>query len=106
LIKGIDYYGVIFDHLVPPTDDDPDILQINIAETEYDSANYAQTYYHVKIDPEDYTPYRRRVFASHRCCSTREGTTDRQRINESVQKRAVEQRDKTGRFTELAISAT
>jgi hypothetical protein len=28
----IDYYGVTFDHLVPPDDTNPEVLQINIVE--------------------------------------------------------------------------
>ncbi|EFY94529.1 hypothetical protein X797_011835 [Metarhizium robertsii] len=34
--RVIDYYGVTFDHLVPADDPDPEVLQINIFEMDYD----------------------------------------------------------------------
>ncbi|GIK05190.1 hypothetical protein Aspvir_009293 [Aspergillus viridinutans] len=36
----IDYYGVTFDHLVPPDDTNPEVLQINIIEIEDDNVIY------------------------------------------------------------------
>jgi hypothetical protein len=83
----LDYYGVTFDHLVPPDDEDPMTLQILIAETENDNALYAKTNFRIQINAEDYTPYRKRVFANYRCCSIGEGTGDRMRINSDVQRR-------------------
>jgi hypothetical protein len=92
---------VTFDHLVPPHDGDPDTLQISIAETEYDQAGYLKDVYRGQADPGYYAPYRKRVGAIHQCCSIREGTADRWRINASVQIRETEIREKTGRFTML-----
>ncbi|KAK9445228.1 hypothetical protein VB005_00336 [Metarhizium brunneum] len=34
--RVIDYYGGTFDHLVPADDPDPEVLQINIFEMDYD----------------------------------------------------------------------
>lgn len=53
--KDIDYYGVTFDHLLDDVDgDDPEVLQINIIETEYDSAAYTNKYSQLQIDPREY----------------------------------------------------
>jgi len=38
----IDYYGVIFDHLVPKDDSNLEVLQINIVEIEDDAGIYAK----------------------------------------------------------------
>ncbi|KDN61349.1 hypothetical protein CSUB01_06551 [Colletotrichum sublineola] len=43
-LEDINYYGVTFDHLVPHDDIDPEVLQINIIETENDNGEYANTY--------------------------------------------------------------
>lgn len=40
----IDYYGVTFDHLVPPHDLDPEVLQIDIIEMDDDEGAYANTH--------------------------------------------------------------
>ena len=37
----IDYYGVIFDHLVPADDPDPEVLTINIIEVDNDGGAFA-----------------------------------------------------------------
>ncbi|RMJ06855.1 hypothetical protein CDV36_013534 [Fusarium kuroshium] len=81
----IDYYGVTFDHLVPSDDTDPEVLQINIIEMDYDEGAYANEHLPFYIDP---TKYRgRMVLAVPRCCQKRKGTQDRTRINESVIRR-------------------
>ncbi|KAM4066054.1 hypothetical protein HRG_012043 [Hirsutella rhossiliensis] len=78
----IDYYGVTFDHRVPVGDDDPDVLQINIIETEEDQGEYANKYLPFRIDAGDYTG--KRVLAVPRCCQLRVGSQDRNRVNYSV----------------------
>lgn len=80
--RVIDYYGVTFDHLVPADDPDPEVLQINIFEMDYDEGLYANTYLPFKVDPSEYTG--RKVLAVPRCCSKRKGTTDRLRVNDGV----------------------
>ncbi|KAH6628870.1 hypothetical protein F5144DRAFT_594780 [Chaetomium tenue] len=90
----IDYYGVTFDHLVPPNDPDPDVLQINILELETPSgpfANggaYANRYLRFAVDLADYTG--KKVLAVPRCCQKRKGTQDRARVNSSVAMRDME----------------
>ncbi|KID62955.1 uncharacterized protein G6M90_00g079560 [Metarhizium brunneum] len=64
--RVIDYYGVTFDHLVPADDPDPEVLQINIFEMDYDEGLYANTYLPFKVDPSEYTG--RKVLAVPRCC--------------------------------------
>ncbi|KAI1082769.1 hypothetical protein F5B20DRAFT_483490 [Whalleya microplaca] len=55
-----DYYGVTFDHLVPPDDLDPEVLQVNIMELEIDQGpyaggiEYANKYLNITVDPADY----------------------------------------------------
>ncbi|KAF5127162.1 hypothetical protein E5D57_008090 [Metarhizium anisopliae] len=83
--RVIDYYGVTFDHLVPADDPDPEVLQINIFEMDYDEGLYANTYLPFKVDPSEYTG--RKVLAVPRCCSKRKGTTDRLRVNDGVSMR-------------------
>ena len=78
----IDYYGVTFDHLVPPDDLDPEVLQINIVEVEDDGGVYANKYNLFDIDPVEYIE--KKVLAVPRCCQKRNGTTDRKRVNEAV----------------------
>ncbi|KAL2754790.1 hypothetical protein ACRALDRAFT_2042660 [Sodiomyces alcalophilus JCM 7366] len=70
----IDYYRVTFDHLVPPDDVDPEVLQIN--------------YLLFSVDPTEYTG--KKVLAVPRCCRNRKGTQDRARINEGVSYRDEE----------------
>ena len=106
-VKEIDYYGVTFDHLLDDVDgdgDDPEVLQINIIETKYDSAAYANKYSQLQIDPREYSPHAQRVLAVHRCCTTRRGTTDRRRVNECVHAWRMEERTRTGRFTNLTVA--
>jgi len=88
----IDYYGVTFDHLVPPDDPNPEVLQINIVEIEDDAGLYAIKCNNFEIDPADYIG--KQVLGAPRCCSKRRGTTDRIRVNESVNERL-------GRMTQM-----
>ncbi|KAI1108268.1 hypothetical protein F5Y14DRAFT_445601 [Nemania sp. NC0429] len=90
-VQEIDYYGVTFDHLVPPDDYDPEVLQINIIEIEDDNGVYANTYMPFHVDLAEYAG--KRVLAVPRCCQKRKGTTDRRRVNEGVDR-------KEGRITE------
>ncbi|CCF36698.1 hypothetical protein CH063_08203 [Colletotrichum higginsianum] len=85
ILEEIDYYGVTFDHLVSDDDVDPEVLQINIIETDNDDAEYANTYLPFSVDASEYTG--KRVLAVPRCCQKRKGTQDRQRVNDSVLER-------------------
>ncbi|KAK1978891.1 hypothetical protein LZ30DRAFT_598084 [Colletotrichum cereale] len=80
--RRIDYYGVTFDHLVPADDPNPEVLQINIIETEDDDAAYANKHLLFPVDARDYTE--KKVLAVPRCCQKRKGTQDRGRVNDSV----------------------
>ncbi|KAI1369896.1 hypothetical protein F5Y08DRAFT_291665 [Xylaria arbuscula] len=82
-VQEIDYYGLTFDHLVPPDDCDPEVLQINIIEIEDDNGVYANTYMPFYVDPAEYAG--KRVLAVPRCCQKRKGTTDRRRVNQEVE---------------------
>ncbi|KAI0196530.1 hypothetical protein EV127DRAFT_416792 [Xylaria flabelliformis] len=84
-VQEIDYYGVTFDHLVPPDDYDPEVLQINIIEIEDDNGVYANTYMPFHVDPAEYAG--KKVLAVPRCCQKRKGTTDRGRVNEGVDRK-------------------
>ncbi|TQS32859.1 hypothetical protein Golomagni_06813 [Golovinomyces magnicellulatus] len=81
-LNEIDYYGVTFDHFVPPDDQDPEVLQINITELDYDGGAYAESALPFKVGPAEYTG--KKVLAVHRCCQRRKGTTDRFRVNSDV----------------------
>ncbi|KAJ5676269.1 hypothetical protein N7462_009166 [Penicillium macrosclerotiorum] len=86
----IDYYGVTFDHLVPPGDHNPEVLQINIIEVENDDGAYAREAFAKKwlvseIDPADFIG--KKVLAIPRCCQGRKGTQDRWRVNAMVEYR-------------------
>ena len=81
----IDYYGVTFDHLVPKDDSNPEVLQINIVEIEDDADIYAKKYNKIIINPADYIE--KQVLAAPRYCSTRTGTSDRDKINGAVSER-------------------
>ncbi|KAH8158839.1 hypothetical protein CIB48_g9408, partial [Xylaria polymorpha] len=84
-VQEIDYYGVTFDHLVPPDDYDPEVLQINIIEIEDDNGVYANTYMPFHVDIAEYAG--KRVLAVPRCCQKRKGTTDRRRVNKGVDRK-------------------
>ncbi|KAI1172503.1 hypothetical protein F4777DRAFT_508527 [Nemania sp. FL0916] len=84
-VQEIDYYGVTFDHLVPPDDYNPEVLQINIIEIEDDNGVYANTYMPFHVDVAEYAG--KRVLAVPRCCQKRKGTTDRHRVNDGVDRK-------------------
>ncbi|KAI0114385.1 hypothetical protein GGR51DRAFT_504154 [Nemania sp. FL0031] len=84
-LNKIDYYGVTFDHLVPADDPDPDVLQINICELDYDGGERADGTLLFPVNPADYTG--KKVLAVPRCCQKRKGTTDRGRVNDGVMDR-------------------
>ncbi|KPM43319.1 hypothetical protein AK830_g3286 [Neonectria ditissima] len=54
--RGIDYYGVTFDHLVPSDDVDPEVLQINIIDIEDDEGEYANESLPFSVDPAEFDP--------------------------------------------------
>ncbi|KAL7915143.1 hypothetical protein GGI35DRAFT_488942 [Trichoderma velutinum] len=81
-IDQIDYYGVTFDHLIPPGDTDPDVLQINIIEMDGDEGEYANKYLPFPVGWKEFTG--KRILAVPRFCQIRKGTTDRPRINDGV----------------------
>lgn len=80
----IDYYGVTFDHLVPPADDAfPEVLQINIIDMDEDDGEFANSgILPFHVDAAAYIG--KRVLAVPRCCQNRKGSTDRKRINGPV----------------------
>ncbi|KAJ3547858.1 hypothetical protein NM208_g1288 [Fusarium decemcellulare] len=67
----IDYYGVTFDHIVPPGDTDPEVLQINIIEMDDDDGAYAKEHLPFSVDPTEYKGVK--VLAVPRCCQKRKG---------------------------------
>ncbi|KAI9821395.1 MAG: hypothetical protein M1832_003402 [Thelocarpon impressellum] len=71
----IDYYGVTFDHLVPADERNPEVLQIDIIETDEDAGAYANEYLRFAVDPAANTG--KKVLAVPRCFQTRKGTQDR-----------------------------
>lgn len=80
--RRIDYYGVTFDHLVPADDPSPEVLQINIIEMDDDQGAYAKAVLPFAVDVTNYSG--KNVLAVPRCCQTRKGTQDRDRVNDSV----------------------
>ncbi|KAF2963418.1 hypothetical protein GQX73_g10145 [Xylaria multiplex] len=74
-LNEIDYYGVAFDHLVPADDLDPDVLQINICEMDYDGGEETNKHLLFLVNPADYIG--KKVLAVPRCCQKRKGTQDR-----------------------------
>lgn len=84
-LSCIDYYGVTFDYLVPATDVDPEVLQINIIEVENDEGSYANQHLAFQVNAMDFTS--KKVLAVPRCCQKRKGTQDRIRINSQVERR-------------------
>lgn len=81
----IDYYGVIFDHLVPADDPNLEALQINIIEIEDDQGLYANTWLLFTVDPGE--SIGKKVLAVPRCRQKRKGTQDRWRVNALVDQR-------------------
>ncbi|KAI1498404.1 hypothetical protein F5X99DRAFT_326696 [Biscogniauxia marginata] len=84
-LSRIDYYGVTFDYLVPVSDPDPEVLQINIIEVENDGGAYANRWLPFTVDLAKYQGHM--VLAVPRCCQKRKGTQDRGRVNSSVAER-------------------
>jgi hypothetical protein len=95
-LKMIDYYGVIFGHLVPAEEVGPEVLQININEMETTDGPfaggpaYANKHLLLPVDPAHYAE--RKVLAVPRCCQKRKDSQDRERINWSVAERDSEAR--------------
>ncbi|KAH6658637.1 hypothetical protein BKA67DRAFT_512186 [Truncatella angustata] len=84
-LSRIDYYGVTFDHLVPANECDPEVLQINIIETENDGGLYANTWLPFVVNVKEFEG--QKVLAVPRCCQKRRGTQDRERVNTLVSER-------------------
>ncbi|KAK1768835.1 hypothetical protein QBC33DRAFT_533841 [Phialemonium atrogriseum] len=77
-LSSVDGYGITFDHLVSPADDDdPETLMINTCDpSNPDAARY------LKLDLGRYSAGPEPVvLLVPRCCQLRRGTTDRERIN-------------------------
>lgn len=85
----IDYYGVTFDYLVPADDTNPEVLQINIIEIEDDNGVYAKEWLLFEPEPSDFIG--KKVLAVPRCFQKRKGTQDRQRVNQGVRDRKLEE---------------
>jgi hypothetical protein len=81
----IDYYGVTFDHLVPASDPNPEVLAISIIEVDNDGGAFANQHLLFSVDPTEYTG--KKVLAVPRCCQVKKGTLDRKRINGNVAER-------------------
>jgi len=80
VLDSVDGYGITFDHLVNPTDDNPETLMMNICDpTDPQAAKY------VKVDLGQYISTESVVLLVPRCCQLRLGTTDRRGINKQVQ---------------------
>ncbi|KAL2208172.1 hypothetical protein CC79DRAFT_813286 [Sarocladium strictum] len=77
--SAIDTYGVTFDHLVPPGENWPEFLQINIIDMDEDEGEYANEVLPFEVDSDDFVG--KKVLAVPRCCQKRKGSTDRARIN-------------------------
>ncbi|KAI1340551.1 hypothetical protein F5Y15DRAFT_42942 [Xylariaceae sp. FL0016] len=90
--KSIDYYGVTFDHLVPQDDTNPEVLQINIIETDKDDAAYANEHLSFVVDAAEYRG--QKVLAVPRCCQKKKGTQDRGRVNDGVRDRVFNENSK------------
>lgn len=96
--RYIDHYSTTFDHLVPPDDDEPEVIIIFICETEYDNASYAQARYPGVVDPLDYVPHQKRVFAFPQCCLHSCGANAGASINQEVRDREIERRECIRRY--------
>ncbi|KAK2061817.1 hypothetical protein LY76DRAFT_480589, partial [Colletotrichum caudatum] len=78
--RDIDYYGVTFDYLVPPsTMLIRKVLQINIIEMDGNHGDYANKHLAFSVDASQHAG--KRVSAVPRCCQRRKGTQDRQRVS-------------------------
>jgi len=81
VLDSIDGYGITFDHLVSPTEDeDPETLMTNIFDpSDPEAAKYFKVdlgRYNIGTEPV--------VLLVPRCCQLRRGTTDRKGINNQV----------------------
>jgi hypothetical protein len=80
VLDSVDGYAITFDHLVSPTDQDPETLMMNICDPgDTEAAKY------FKVDFAQYNVGTESVvLLVPRCCQSRRGTTDRQGINKQV----------------------
>lgn len=69
-------FEAVFDHLVPSTDTNPEVLQINIVDPVDQESN--DRYLKVVINPDH---HKDTFIAVPRCCQVRVGSTDRARVN-------------------------
>ncbi|EPS35188.1 hypothetical protein H072_11589 [Dactylellina haptotyla CBS 200.50] len=83
----LDYYGVTFDHLVPPDDADPEALMLNIFEMDNDNGEFANNNLLFSVDPADYEG---KVLTIPRCCQKKRGSMDRKTMNGRVAERKLE----------------
>ncbi|PMD61204.1 uncharacterized protein K444DRAFT_642361 [Hyaloscypha bicolor E] len=74
-IDYIDYYGVIFDYLVPANDPNPEVLAISINEVDNDKGAFANKVLLFQIGLVEYTG--KKVLVVPRCCQVKKGTQDR-----------------------------
>lgn len=81
----IDYYGVIFDHLVPADDPNPEVLAISIIEVDNDEGAFANEQLSFSVDPTECTG--KKVLAVPRCCQHKRGTQDQIKLNSEVSER-------------------
>lgn len=83
MVVRIDGYGITFDHLVDPTDDeDPETLMLNACDP-----NDPEMAQYLRLDVERFfTANESAVLLVPRCCQVRRGATDRKGINDQVRK--------------------
>ncbi|KAK6538612.1 hypothetical protein TWF694_010190 [Orbilia ellipsospora] len=86
VLDELDYYGVTFDHLVPPNDTDPEVLMLNIFEMDDDNGEFANKHLLFSVDPADYEG---KVLTTPRCCQKKKGSMDRKNMNEMVAERQI-----------------
>ena len=84
-LNRINYYGVIFDHLISADNPDPEVLAISIIELDNDGGAFANEVLSFPIDPTEFTG--KKVLAVPRCCQVKRGTRDPGRINGLVAER-------------------
>ncbi|MCJ1259360.1 hypothetical protein MMC24_007197 [Lignoscripta atroalba] len=75
-------FAIVFDHFVPSSDVDPEVLQLNIIDSQ-DQAQLQKYFKSIIIDRHD-PKYFDSIIAVPRCCQTRVGSTDRGRVNDEV----------------------
>ncbi|OBT62427.1 hypothetical protein VE03_08616 [Pseudogymnoascus sp. 23342-1-I1] len=73
-------FEATFDHLVPSTDKNPEVLQINIVDPVDQESN--ERYLKVVINPDD---HKGTFIAVPRCCQVRVGSSDWARVNDLLQ---------------------